>query len=102
MGSIGSLIITLWFLRVLWLFPAFLRRVKNEGAEPEVVVRLSTFHELNVSPVLVLDGGWPACLGLARVVRCPWLTHTAIDHPRRVSLHVCFATSHAGSGRDQA
>ncbi|KAG8708342.1 hypothetical protein FRC09_001306, partial [Ceratobasidium sp. 395] len=47
-GSIGSLIVTLWFLRVLWLFPAFLRRVKNEGAEPEVVVRLSTFHELNI------------------------------------------------------
>ncbi|KAG9083347.1 hypothetical protein FRC07_013937, partial [Ceratobasidium sp. 392] len=47
-GSIGSLIVTLWFLRVLFLFPAFLRRVKNEGAEPEVVVRLSTFHELNI------------------------------------------------------
>ncbi|CAE6480797.1 hypothetical protein ACGC1H_005257 [Rhizoctonia solani] len=51
-GSIGSLLITLWFLRVLWLFPAFLRRVKNEGAEPEVVVRLSTFHELNIIRVV--------------------------------------------------
>ncbi|KAG8735362.1 hypothetical protein FRC10_010681 [Ceratobasidium sp. 414] len=51
-GSIGSLIVTLWFLRVLWLFPAFLRRVKNEGAEPEVVVRLSTFHELNIIRVV--------------------------------------------------
>ncbi|QRV84359.1 transmembrane protein [Ceratobasidium sp. AG-Ba] len=37
---------------VLWLFPAFLRRVKNEGAEPEVVVRLSTFHELNIIRVV--------------------------------------------------
>ncbi|KAG8727727.1 hypothetical protein FRC11_012604 [Ceratobasidium sp. 423] len=51
-GSIGSLLITIWFLRVLWLFPAFLRRVKNEGAEPEVVVRLSTFHELNIIRVV--------------------------------------------------
>ncbi|CUA67110.1 hypothetical protein RSOLAG22IIIB_07188 [Rhizoctonia solani] len=51
-GSIGSLLVTLWFLRVLWLFPAFLRRVKSEGAEPEVVVRLSTFHELNIIRVV--------------------------------------------------
>ncbi|KAG8735365.1 hypothetical protein FRC10_010684, partial [Ceratobasidium sp. 414] len=47
-GSIGSLIVTLWFLRVL----AFLRRVKNEGDEPEVVVRLSTFHKLNIIRVM--------------------------------------------------
>lgn len=29
-------------------FPAFLRHVKAEGAQPDVVVRLSTFFELNV------------------------------------------------------
>ena len=47
-GSIGSLLVTLWFLVVLWKFPGFLRRVRAEGADPEVVVRLATFNELNV------------------------------------------------------
>jgi len=46
-GSIGSLLVTLWFLVVLWKFPGFLRRVRSEGADPEVVVRLATFNELN-------------------------------------------------------
>jgi hypothetical protein len=46
-GSTGSLLVTLWFLIVLWKFPAFLRRVRSEGADPEVVVRLATFNELN-------------------------------------------------------
>jgi len=46
-GSIGSLLVSLWFLVVLWKFPAFLRRVRSEGADPEVVVRLATFDELN-------------------------------------------------------
>lgn len=84
---------------MLWLFPAFLRRVKNEGAEPEVVVRLSTFHELNVSAIAHL-----ACMSRCRVglLRCPWLTHTAIDHSRRVPFYVCLAASHAVGGRDQA
>jgi len=40
--------VTLWFFVVLWKFPAFLRRVRSEGADPEVVVRLATFNELNV------------------------------------------------------
>ncbi|KDQ20257.1 hypothetical protein BOTBODRAFT_27673 [Botryobasidium botryosum FD-172 SS1] len=47
-GSLGSLVVTLWFLRVLWLFPGFLRRTRDEGAEYEVLVRLTTYHELNV------------------------------------------------------
>lgn len=47
-GSMGSLVVTLWFLVVLWKFPAFLRRVRSEGADAEVVVRLATFNELNV------------------------------------------------------
>jgi hypothetical protein len=48
-GGVGSLLITLWFLVVLFKFPKFLKRVRNEGAEAEVVVRLTTFDELNVS-----------------------------------------------------
>lgn len=47
-GGVGSLLITLWFLVVLAKFPRFLKRVKNEGAEADVVVRLTTFDELNV------------------------------------------------------
>jgi hypothetical protein len=47
-GGIGSLLITLWFLVVLAKFPRFLKRVKQEGAEADVVVRLTTFDELNV------------------------------------------------------
>ncbi|KAG8791896.1 hypothetical protein FRC17_008695, partial [Serendipita sp. 399] len=46
-GGVGSLLITLWFLVVLFKFPKFLRRVRNEGAEADVVVRLTTFDELN-------------------------------------------------------
>jgi hypothetical protein len=46
-GGVGSLLITLWFLVVLFKFPKFLKRVRNEGADAEVVVRLTTFDELN-------------------------------------------------------
>lgn len=46
-GGVGSLLITLWFLVVLAKFPRFLKRVKQEGAEADVVVRLTTFDELN-------------------------------------------------------
>ncbi|KAG8774519.1 hypothetical protein FRC20_001268 [Serendipita sp. 405] len=46
-GGVGSLLITLWFLVVLFKFPKFLKRVRNEGAEADVVVRLTTFDELN-------------------------------------------------------
>lgn len=48
-GGVGSLLVTLWFLVVLYKFPRFLRRVRVEGADAEVVVRLTTFDELNVS-----------------------------------------------------
>ncbi|KIM31317.1 hypothetical protein M408DRAFT_257396 [Serendipita vermifera MAFF 305830] len=70
-GGVGSLLITLWFLVVLAKFPRFLKRVKNEGAEADVVVRLTTFDELNrirvgfrfffAAPLLVLavDGVLP-------------------------------------------
>ncbi|CEL58388.1 hypothetical protein RSOLAG1IB_08495 [Rhizoctonia solani AG-1 IB] len=68
-GSVGSLIITLWFFRVLWKFPSFLKRIEAENAEPEVIVRLVAFQDLNririffrlmfVIPLLVL-----ACDGI--------------------------------------
>lgn len=36
------------FLYVLARFPGFIRHVKSEGADPDVVVRLATFFNLNV------------------------------------------------------
>ncbi|KAI9059909.1 hypothetical protein FKP32DRAFT_1657062 [Trametes sanguinea] len=46
-GSAGSTSTTISFLYVLWRFPKFIRHVKAEGADPTVVVRLSTFYALN-------------------------------------------------------
>ncbi|EPQ55408.1 hypothetical protein GLOTRDRAFT_138960 [Gloeophyllum trabeum ATCC 11539] len=47
-GSSASTATTLMFLYVLYMFPGFLRYVKAEGAEVEVVVRLATFYQLNL------------------------------------------------------
>lgn len=51
-----SIILTLWSP---FKFPRFLKRVRNEGAEAEVVVRLTTFDEINVrilSEYVMADG----------------------------------------------
>lgn len=34
---------------VSFVFPRFLNTVKSAGGDPEVVIRLTTFHDLNVS-----------------------------------------------------
>jgi hypothetical protein len=47
-GSASSTITTLCFLYVLGRFPAFLTYVRTEGADPDVVVRLTTSYQLNV------------------------------------------------------
>ncbi|KAJ7478607.1 hypothetical protein B0H11DRAFT_1279069 [Mycena galericulata] len=46
-GSSAGTFTTVCFLYVLVRFPRFIRSVKAEGAEPDVVVRLSTFYHLN-------------------------------------------------------
>ena len=47
------------FLYVLWKFPKFLKHVKAEGADPTVVVRLTTFYQLNVCFILKYTSiGW--------------------------------------------
>ncbi|KAF7770557.1 hypothetical protein Agabi119p4_6531 [Agaricus bisporus var. burnettii] len=46
-GSSAGTTTTLCFLYVLFRFPTFVKRVKAGGAEPDVVVRLSTFYQLN-------------------------------------------------------
>jgi len=47
-GSLGSLSLTLWFLPILWAFPAFLASLKSEGVDIATIVRLTKFHELNM------------------------------------------------------
>ncbi|KAJ6488239.1 hypothetical protein C8R47DRAFT_510893 [Mycena vitilis] len=51
-GSLGGLSITLWFLPVLWAFPAFLANLKSEGVDTGTIVRLTKFHELNTIRVV--------------------------------------------------
>ncbi|TFY62457.1 hypothetical protein EVG20_g6696, partial [Dentipellis fragilis] len=51
-GSLGSTTTNVAFLYVLARFPTFLRHVKLEGAQPDVVVRLATFYELNLLRVI--------------------------------------------------
>ncbi|KAF9453515.1 hypothetical protein P691DRAFT_658159 [Macrolepiota fuliginosa MF-IS2] len=46
-GSSAGTTTTICFLYVLFHFPAFIKHVKAEGAEPDVVVRLTTFYQLN-------------------------------------------------------
>ncbi|KAI0752774.1 hypothetical protein C8Q80DRAFT_1148157 [Daedaleopsis nitida] len=70
-GSLGSLSLTLWFMPILWTFPAFIGNLKKSGVDIRTIVRLTTFHELNclrvvfrflfVAPLLVLavDGVRP-------------------------------------------
>ncbi|KAF5387232.1 hypothetical protein D9757_006817 [Collybiopsis confluens] len=51
-GSAAGLFTTLCFIYVLVLFPRFIHRVKQEGAEPEVVVRLTIFYQLNITRII--------------------------------------------------
>ncbi|KAG6809632.1 hypothetical protein H0H92_015476 [Tricholoma furcatifolium] len=46
-GSAAGTTTTICFLYVLARFPSFVAYVKAEGAEPDVVVRLATFYQLN-------------------------------------------------------
>jgi hypothetical protein len=47
-GALSSSVTNVLFLFILIRFPSFFRHVKAEGADPDVVVRLATFYELNV------------------------------------------------------
>lgn len=51
-GSLGSFSLTLWFMPILWTFPAFLNNLKAEGVDKATVVRLTKFHELNTIRVI--------------------------------------------------
>ncbi|KAJ8469986.1 hypothetical protein ONZ45_g16704 [Pleurotus djamor] len=47
-GSLASTTTTMFFLYILFRFPGFIRHVKDEGALPDVVIRLVTFYQLNL------------------------------------------------------
>ncbi|KAF8058689.1 hypothetical protein FPV67DRAFT_1785750 [Lyophyllum atratum] len=51
-GAAAGTTTTVCFFYVLARFPWFIRHVKSEGAEPDVVVRLATFYQLNRIRVL--------------------------------------------------
>ncbi|KAF8304363.1 hypothetical protein DL93DRAFT_2038923, partial [Clavulina sp. PMI_390] len=51
-GSVSSFIITVVSLRVLWLFPRFIQLLRKQGADPETIVRLTTYNQLNNVRVL--------------------------------------------------
>ncbi|KAG1767484.1 hypothetical protein EV702DRAFT_751972 [Suillus placidus] len=51
-GSSASTATTLLFLYVLARFPDFIRRVKADGGEPNIVLRLVMFYQLNFGRVL--------------------------------------------------
>lgn len=51
-GSSASTATTLGFLYVLSRFPAFIRRVKEDGAAPNIVIRLVLFFHLNCGRII--------------------------------------------------
>ncbi|KIK96351.1 hypothetical protein PAXRUDRAFT_826069 [Paxillus rubicundulus Ve08.2h10] len=51
-GSSASTATTLSFLYVLSRFPAFIRRVKEDGATPNIVLRLVLFFHLNCGRII--------------------------------------------------
>ncbi|KAH7928722.1 hypothetical protein BV22DRAFT_1058470 [Leucogyrophana mollusca] len=51
-GSTASTVTTIFFLYVLARFPMFIRRVKEDGGEPGVVLRLVMFYQLNFARVI--------------------------------------------------
>lgn len=46
-GSLGSLSLTLWFIPILWAFPAFLDSLREDNVDTNTIIRLTKFHELN-------------------------------------------------------
>lgn len=55
------------FFYVLVRFPGFLKNVKVEGADPDVVGRLTTFYQMNVSSFS--QRAWHGLIRYPQVVR---------------------------------
>ncbi|KAJ7195510.1 hypothetical protein GGX14DRAFT_676855 [Mycena pura] len=94
-GASAGTFTTVCFLHVLFNFPGFIRGVKAEGAEPDVVVRLATFYHLNqrflfTVPLLILglDG---LVDGSFRIVASP--AHRAVDIFLMMGSIGCFISS---------
>lgn len=51
-GALGGLILTIWFVPILWVFPKFLDGLKREGVDMNTLIKLTTFYELNTIRVI--------------------------------------------------
>ncbi|KAI6043500.1 hypothetical protein EDC04DRAFT_2522275, partial [Pisolithus marmoratus] len=51
-GSMGDLVLTIWFLPVLWAFPSFIENLKQSSVDKNTLIRLTKFHELNYIRIL--------------------------------------------------
>ncbi|EJD08376.1 uncharacterized protein FOMMEDRAFT_138221 [Fomitiporia mediterranea MF3/22] len=51
-GSVGDLALTLGFIPILLRFPDFIQKVKAEGVDSSIIVRLRKFYELNVIRII--------------------------------------------------
>ncbi|KAJ4471531.1 hypothetical protein J3R30DRAFT_3526248 [Lentinula aciculospora] len=96
-GSAAGLATTLCFIYVLVRFPGFIRRVKLEGAEPEVLVRLTIFYQLNITRIIFrFMFHFPLLILALDAVQGP---HDILAHPAASDLLVmlggigCFVSS---------
>lgn len=97
-GSLGSTVTNVTFVYVLIRFPAFLRHVKAEGAQPDVVVRLSTFFELNVRVLsLSSNRGMPGTILIRETSR---YVHWFAAHPRHLPIRYGALLIDPRIGRD--
>ncbi|KAI5119827.1 hypothetical protein M0805_004762 [Coniferiporia weirii] len=51
-GSVGDLVLTVAFIPILWSFPNFLQKVKAEGVDSSIIIRLRKFYELNIIRII--------------------------------------------------
>lgn len=109
-GSSASTATTLLFLYVLVRFPQFIRRVKEDGGDPSIVLRLVMFYQLNVSARIITTncGNMSTTPVRTRLVQIlvyhsavcigsGWCTRRPSDQPRSVSenrvCYLCFSLS---------
>lgn len=82
------------FLCCSFVFPRFLDTVKSAGGAPEVVIRLTTFHDLNVSRMSRLTRS------LRDMELTTWSVfhydNDAIGYPRNLPVHLLRTASDSG------
>ena len=68
-----------------WQFPKFLGLIRRQGADPETIVRLQTYSQLNVGPI-------------SHIHFCRRNNLVFSVYPSAVSFLVCDSLVHFGSG----